>query len=103
MAVTAAATATRLQGGIFTLMVVKIADPYDPMLERELGEQVAMSPAFFAQAPVVLDLKDSLGCTAPADFTAIKEMLARHQLVVVRSEEHTSELQSPVHLVCRLL
>src|SRR5438876_4613903 len=24
-------------------------------------------------------------------------------VVVVRSEEHTSELQSPVHLVCRLL
>src|SRR6266487_6936860 len=24
-------------------------------------------------------------------------------LLVVRSEEHTSELQSPVHLVCRLL
>src|SRR5690348_17884865 len=23
--------------------------------------------------------------------------------VVIRSEEHTSELQSPVHLVCRLL
>src|SRR5690348_17748836 len=23
--------------------------------------------------------------------------------IVVRSEEHTSELQSPVHLVCRLL
>jgi septum site-determining protein MinC len=83
MAVTAAATATRLQGGIFTLMVVKIADPYDPILERELGEQVAMSPAFFAQAPVVLDLKDSLSCTAAADFTALKEMLARHQLVVV--------------------
>src|SRR5690348_17961681 len=27
----------------------------------------------------------------------------RHQLVHQRSEEHTSELQSPVHLVCRLL
>src|SRR5438876_8493688 len=25
------------------------------------------------------------------------------QRVVARSEEHTSELQSPVHLVCRLL
>src|SRR5690348_17791826 len=24
-------------------------------------------------------------------------------LLVIRSEEHTSELQSPVHLVCRLL
>src|SRR5690348_17875075 len=26
-----------------------------------------------------------------------------HVQVVLRSEEHTSELQSPVHLVCRLL
>src|SRR5690348_18499120 len=25
------------------------------------------------------------------------------ELLAVRSEEHTSELQSPVHLVCRLL
>src|SRR6267154_6514544 len=27
----------------------------------------------------------------------------RHRQGLVRSEEHTSELQSPVHLVCRLL
>src|SRR4051794_41236203 len=27
----------------------------------------------------------------------------RYRLVTERSEEHTSELQSPVHLVCRLL
>src|SRR5690348_18111292 len=27
----------------------------------------------------------------------------RSSLIVQRSEEHTSELQSPVHLVCRLL
>ena len=92
MAVTAAATATRLQGGIFTLMVVKIADPYDPVLERELAEQVAMSPAFFAQAPVVLDLKDSLGCTAAADFTVLKDMLARLELVVV-GVQNASALQ----------
>src|SRR6267154_4098221 len=26
-----------------------------------------------------------------------------HSVLVQRSEEHTSELQSPVHLVCRLL
>src|SRR5690348_17820362 len=30
-------------------------------------------------------------------------VLVDAQLGVVRSEEHTSELQSPVHLVCRLL
>src|SRR5438876_8441011 len=28
---------------------------------------------------------------------------ARNAHSVIRSEEHTSELQSPVHLVCRLL
>src|SRR5258708_13206587 len=28
---------------------------------------------------------------------------ARNKLLRVRSEEHTSELQSPYHLVCRLL
>src|SRR5690348_17625017 len=31
-------------------------------------------------------------------------LLALYQVVaLIRSEEHTSELQSPVHLVCRLL
>src|SRR5690348_17720134 len=29
--------------------------------------------------------------------------VSRTRSVVLRSEEHTSELQSPVHLVCRLL
>src|SRR6267154_6907597 len=33
-------------------------------------------------------------CTAPQPA---------HRYGLVRSEEHTSELQSPVHLVCRLL
>src|SRR5207244_11898376 len=32
-----------------------------------------------------------------------KVFLLREQYQVVRSEEHTSELQSPDHLVCRLL
>src|SRR5438876_7437357 len=32
-----------------------------------------------------------------------EEVQERLELVLLRSEEHTSELQSPVHLVCRLL
>src|SRR4051794_41722160 len=36
---------------------------------------------------------------APGSLTLNTRVLA----VLVRSEEHTSELQSPVHLVCRLL
>src|SRR5690348_17381422 len=31
------------------------------------------------------------------------QSFAKDKPVIVRSEEHTSELQSPVHLVCRLL
>src|SRR5690348_18074182 len=44
---------------------------------------------------------------ATADFTV--DLAAKHVVrsdgsaVRLRSEEHTSELQSPVHLVCRLL
>src|SRR5437879_10633369 len=33
----------------------------------------------------------------------IERLLRNGQPVVVRSEEHTSELQSPMYLVCRLL
>src|SRR5947208_6593485 len=37
-----------------------------------------------------------------ADFLAVDRAARRHQ-PLTRSEEHTSELQSPDHLVCRLL
>src|SRR5690348_17520863 len=56
------------------------------------------------------------GCACRADRPAIdpgrghadekapvEPRVARGQRAVARSEEHTSELQSPVHLVCRLL
>jgi len=75
--------ANRVQGGIFTLMVVKVGDPYDPTLEREIAEQVALSPGFFADAPVVLDLKDSLGCTSVADYTSLRQLLRRHGMIPV--------------------
>src|SRR5690348_17973391 len=41
-----------------------------------------------------LEINDDIH--APADYR-------RALLQTLRSEEHTSELQSPVHLVCRLL
>src|SRR5437879_10852164 len=37
------------------------------------------------------------------DFTASPEQLGKPVLSDLRSEEHTSELQSPMYLVCRLL
>src|SRR5690348_17523075 len=44
--------------------------------------------------------------TPPAPSVLIETAAPREQVLkrtVQRSEEHTSELQSPVHLVCRLL
>src|SRR5690348_17481808 len=40
-----------------------------------------------------------------ADHAHSLDLLAQHAVhgVELRSEEHTSEFQSPVHLVCRLL
>src|SRR5258708_31418142 len=38
-----------------------------------------------------------------ADAFEVDHLLDRHALRHCRSEEHTSELQSPDHLVCRLL
>jgi septum site-determining protein MinC len=84
--------ANRVQGGIFTLMVVKIGDPYDPALERDIAEQVALSPGFFADAPVVLDLKDSLGCTSVADYTSLRQLLRRHGMIPV-GVQNASALQ----------
>ena len=78
-----AVAADRVQGGTFTAMVLRISDPYDPALSTELAEQVKLSPRFFANAPVVVDLKDCLGCTAADDFLELKKLLHKHNLVPI--------------------
>src|SRR5690348_6961618 len=45
---------------------------------------------------------DGVAVIAPPYFILDEESLLAH-FTATRSEEHTSELQSPVHLVCRLL
>ena len=76
-------TASLVQGAIFTLMVIRVGDPRDPAFEQELAAQVARSPRFFEQGPVVLDLKDNLGFLDVEDFDAAKALLRRHRLVPV--------------------
>lgn len=82
----------RLQGGLFTIMVVRIVDPDDPALDDELAEQVARSPSFYANAPVVLDLRECLGCTAASDYVALRARLRRHGLIAV-GVQNASALQ----------
>src|SRR5258708_11667287 len=46
-------------------------------------------------------LYDSQGI--PIAYNVLRHIVSRHGKFIGRSEEHTSELQSPDHLVCRLL
>src|ERR1017187_10692886 len=45
----------------------------------------------------------SLVCSAVAVPASTASLAAMTSLYFIRSEEHTSELQSPMYLVCRLL
>src|SRR5690348_17859884 len=92
-----ARTAARL-GGFAALLLAGCAGPahHGTTLEfwtigRE-GEAVAqLLPAFEQANPGIRVRVQQIPLTAA------------HEKLLTRSEEHTSELQSPVHLVCRLL
>jgi septum site-determining protein MinC len=73
----------RIEGGLFTLMTLTVGDLRDPALDAALDEQIARSPHFFSDAPVVLDLKGCIGCLDDADFAALKAMLKRRHLIAV--------------------
>src|SRR5690348_18024516 len=51
--------------------------------------------------PIVLT--HGITCAIRAWAYQIADLSHDYRVIAFRSEEHTSELQSPVHLVCRLL
>jgi septum site-determining protein MinC len=72
-----------VQGAVFTVMVVRAGLLRDPAFAQDLAEQIARSPRFFLNAPVVLDLRNIAEFTAPEEFIAAKEVLRRQTLVLV--------------------
>ncbi len=72
-----------VQGAVFTVMVVRAGLLRDPAFAEDLAEQIARSPRFFLNAPVVLDLRNVAEFTAPEEFTAAKEVLRRQTLALV--------------------
>jgi septum site-determining protein MinC len=86
-------TANLVQGAHFTVMVIRIGDIADPEFERALEAQVARSPQFFANAPVVLDLKGNLGFHRAADFIELRKMLRRVALMPVGVQNADSDQQ----------
>src|SRR5690554_7695184 len=70
--------------------------PPNAGIERAIDGLRKLKPAPLAHP----DLADWI---VPANYDDDLERLAECDLVIERSEEHTSELQSRPHLVCRLL
>src|SRR5215216_7855046 len=72
--------------------------PFDLLLTLVLKEEIDLLEVDLVE--VVLAYVEYLERTGELDLEAATEFLV---LIAARSEEHTSELQSPDHLVCRLL
>src|SRR5258708_13250389 len=65
--------------------------PYTTLFRSEMDVNVEQSPPVAEQRRVATERLEILG------------FRSRRGVAPLRSEEHTSELQSPDHLVCRLL
>src|SRR5438552_10150431 len=59
--------------------------------------------SIFAHANYLINLAATNGQFHANSIRSLSEELVRTDQLELRSEEHTSELQSPDHLVCRLL
>src|SRR5690348_18168160 len=69
-------------------------------IQRLKHERNAVILAHYYQKPAIQDLADFVGDSLDLSRKAAE---TDADVIAFRSEEHTSELQSPVHLVCRLL
>lgn len=69
--------------GNFRLMIVRVGDPTDPGFEGRLAAEVARSPVFSANAPVVLDLKDCPGLASADAFQRLKALFKRQHLIAI--------------------
>ena len=72
-----------VQGALFTVMVVRAAMLRDPTFENSLAQQIARSPRFFQNAPVVLDLRGVEHLTEAHEFETIKDKLRVLTLTLV--------------------
>jgi septum site-determining protein MinC len=83
-----------LQGALFTVMVMRVGGVNGASLEQTLRNQITRSPQFFANAPIVLDLKGSSGFGETRDFLEVRRMLASLTLVPVGVQNANPEQQA---------
>jgi len=69
-----------LKGSLFPLSVLSSQDMSISSLQLQLQQKLAQAPAFFYQAPIILNLSD---CQQTPDFLAIKQLFIELKLVLV--------------------
>src|SRR5258708_24350993 len=74
---------------------------YRPLLAILTAALLASSPAFALQSPLSDEAIREAYFLGQRHDDSVERLLGKY--IKQRSEEHTSELQSPDHLVCRLL
>jgi septum site-determining protein MinC len=75
------------------MMVLKVADPYDPQFLPLLAEKVRQAPSFFRNAPVVIDL-DGVAPDLELDFQAFAALLRAQGLVAVGLQGGSAQQQA---------
>src|SRR5437879_9900639 len=74
-----------------------------PYVVRSLLRGLALDNGIGEQVAAVVRRAYDLFRKEDAELVEINPLVVTEEGRVVRSEEHTSELQSPMYLVCRLL
>ncbi|WNO61357.1 septum site-determining protein MinC [Rheinheimera sp. MMS21-TC3] len=69
-----------LKGSLFPLSVLSCKGLSISSLQQQLSQKLAQAPAFFYQAPIILNLTD---CQQVPDFNAIKQLFSELKLVLV--------------------
>src|SRR5690348_6840186 len=98
-------------GAVLVAGAREMVDERATAVTRAPAERIAVGPSFAAQSTPQHDERKAELLCEHRQRRRMPERVGRvqyrwrlgTQLAEHRSEEHTSELQSPVHLVCRLL
>ncbi|KKO45650.1 septum formation inhibitor [Arsukibacterium ikkense] len=83
-----------LKGSLFPMSVLHCADLSPATLHTLLSAKLAQAPAFFLQAPIVLNLSDA---TETPDFNRLKNLFAELKLVLVGVTAANPEQKASAH------
>lgn len=82
------------KGSLFTLTVLHLRQVDLEAIERHLAEKISQAPAFFTNAPVIIDLSPLPKTVVSVDFTGLYDRLRRRGMIPVGVRNGSAELQA---------